>query len=64
MSIAYSRDLNPMGAAGAAKLAKNHLNEASGLIAMIGDSFLKTGPTPVDSISPRTADQMIDRAHG
>jgi NDP-sugar pyrophosphorylase family protein len=41
VSIEYSRELQPMGTAGAVKLAKGHLDEAEDFLVMNGDSFLE-----------------------
>jgi D-glycero-alpha-D-manno-heptose 1-phosphate guanylyltransferase len=41
VSIEYSRESQPMGTAGAVRLAKGHLDEAADFLVMNGDSFLE-----------------------
>lgn len=41
LTISYSRELEPLGTAGAVKLAQSHLGEASQFLVMNGDSFLE-----------------------
>jgi NDP-sugar pyrophosphorylase family protein len=41
LTIEYSREEQPLGTAGAVKLAQNHLGEVSDFLAMNGDSFLE-----------------------
>jgi NDP-sugar pyrophosphorylase family protein len=41
VSIEYSREFQPLGTAGALKLAKNFLREASDFLVLNGDSFLE-----------------------
>lgn len=41
VSIAYSRELQPMGTAGAVKLAREYLTGAQDFLVMNGDSFLE-----------------------
>jgi NDP-sugar pyrophosphorylase family protein len=41
VAIEYSRELSPMGTAGAIKLAEEHLRGASEFLVMNGDSFLE-----------------------
>ena len=41
LEISYSKELEPLGTAGAVKLAKSHLGEASEFLVMNGDSFLE-----------------------
>ena len=42
VSITYSREMQPMGTAGAVKLAKRHLEGVADFLVMNGDSFLET----------------------
>jgi D-glycero-alpha-D-manno-heptose 1-phosphate guanylyltransferase len=41
LEIAYSKELEPLGTAGAVKLAQSHLGNASQFLVMNGDSFLE-----------------------
>ena len=41
IAIEYSKELRPLGTAGALKLAERHLSEASDFVVMNGDSFLE-----------------------
>ncbi len=41
IDIEYSRELSPMGTAGAVKLAESYLRDASDFLVMNGDSFLE-----------------------
>ena len=42
LTINYSREEKPLGTAGALKLARHHLEQASDFLVMNGDSFLET----------------------
>jgi len=41
LEISYSKEMEPLGTAGAVKLAQSHLGDASGFLVMNGDSFLE-----------------------
>jgi len=41
LEISYSKELEPLGTAGAVKLAQSHLSDASEFLVMNGDSFLE-----------------------